>query len=82
MAIFKDYLIKGLYYVENGASNCELWTEMMISECGERMKPHLHYIMLFSFTMAYLRAGTNEKLKRNLSKELKKIKKICKRQAR
>ena len=78
MAIFKDLLIKGLYYAEHGATNYELWTEMMVNECGEELKPHLNYIMPFSFTIAYKRAGTNISLKRALRRELGKLKKMNK----
>jgi hypothetical protein len=78
MAIFKDLLIKGLYYAEHGATDSESWTEMMISDCDEKQKPHLNYIMQFSFMMAYKRAGTNYSLKRDLRRELKKLKKMNK----
>ncbi len=76
MGIYKDLLIKGLYYAEHGATTYELWTEMMINECGEELKPHLNYIMPYSFTMAYKRAGTNESLKKDLRRELEKLKKM------
>ena len=78
MAVFKDLLIKGSYYAEHGATDSESWTEMMINDCGEELKPHLDYIMPFSFMMAYKKAGTRGLLKRDLRRELKKLKKINK----
>jgi hypothetical protein len=76
MAILKDLLIKGSYYAEHGATDPDLWTEMMINDYGEELKPHLNDIMPFSFMMAYERAGKNVYLKRDLRRELKKLKKM------
>ena len=78
MAIFKDLLIKGIYYVENGATDSESWTEMMICDCGQKLRPHLNYIMQHSFMNVYKKAGTNVSLRRKLRRELKKMKKINK----
>jgi hypothetical protein len=78
MAILKDLLIKGLFYAEHGATDPDLWTEMMIDDCGEKVKAHLDYIMPFSFMMAYKKAGINASLKRDLRRELKKLKKMNK----
>ncbi len=75
MAILKDLLVKGLYYAEHGATDSETWKEMMVSDCGKEITPHLNYIMRFSFEMAYKNAGTNFSLKWNLRRELKKLKK-------
>jgi hypothetical protein len=78
MAIFKDLVIKGLYHAENGATDPESWTQMMIDNCGQEVKQHLDYIMPMSFMMAYNRAGKNVSLKRDLRRELKKLKKMNK----
>jgi hypothetical protein len=78
MAIFKDLLIKGLYYAEHGVTDPALWKEMMSDNCGEELTQHLDYIMPFSFMMAYKKAGLNASLKWDLRRELKKLKKINK----
>ncbi len=75
MAVFKDLLIRGSYYAELGVTDPEAWTEMMIDECGNEIKPHLDYVMLYSFMMAYKNAGSNSSLKRDLRRELKKMRK-------
>jgi len=76
MAIFKDMLVRGIYHAEHGLTDTDQWTRVMVDECGARILPHLHCIMYFSFRMACKNCSHNRSLKKELKREIKKLRRL------
>lgn len=53
MAILKEMLAVGAYYIEHGVSNFDSWSKLMIDDFGTNARPFLKNVMEWSIVMAH-----------------------------
>lgn len=65
MINYKDVLVRGIFYLKNGTADYNNWSNQMVSDFGEEIKPQLKYIRKWS--LAFKDSAAVEDFKANLN---------------
>jgi hypothetical protein len=57
MGVFKSIVSRGAYFIEMGASDLDVWSQLMISDLGRNVKPALNEVRQWSLIIVQKKAG-------------------------
>jgi hypothetical protein len=57
MGALKQIAARGAYFIEIGANDLDVWSQLMINDLGRNMKPFLHELRQWSLIIVQRKAG-------------------------